>query len=103
MAGHSNSAAPAKKTDWPTVILVILTGLGDFGVSVSNSTQRQADAVRAFHQIDTLHSAVADFESRQKAELVSLEQALKNQTDMLRNQNAILNEVRAQNSPAREP
>ena len=95
MAGHANNTAPTKKTDWPTVILVIITGLGNFGVSVTNSTQRQADAVHAFHQINTLHSSLDEFESRQKAELDSLDTSLRQQATMLRNQSNMLDELKS--------
>ena len=93
-AAQPNGTAP-KKTDWPTVILVIITGLGNFSVSVTNSTQRQADAVHAFHQIDTLHSSLDEFESRQKAELDSLDTSLRQQATMLRNQTNILSELKS--------
>lgn len=75
-----------KQMNWPTVILVLLTGGGNFFATKQFSGEREYQIQQAVRQIGDLHQAVDDFEKRQKDTVAKVTQALDNQAQVLKNQ-----------------
>ena len=86
-----------KNLNWPTVILILVTGGGNLWATHENSTQRQYQVDQALQQIRDLHNALDDFETRQKKMLEAIDTGLKNQAQMLKNQSEILEEFHKAN------
>jgi hypothetical protein len=84
----------SKGLDWPTLILILVTGGGNFFATSKNSSERQFEQEQALRQIRELHASLDDFESRQKEELTRIAEVLKNQTTLLDNQTRALEELR---------
>jgi hypothetical protein len=83
--------------NWPTVMLILVTGGGNFLVTEREGAARHADLERAFTQIAQLHDALDDSEKRQKETLDGMHVALKAHNDeldgihdTLKNQSTIL-------------
>ena len=93
-----------KQLNWPTVILILLTGGGNFLATQNNSNQRQYQIDRSLDQIRELHQALDQTETRQRqalnhletlitndhAEISKISDALANQSKGLANQNVIM-------------
>ena len=93
-----------KSLNWPTVILILVTGGGNFLATQNNSSQRQYQVDRAIEQVRELHQALDETDRRQrdyltkvenllsndKQEIGQLGTALSNQTQMLENQNKVM-------------
>ena len=104
--GNKNglSMETLKQMNWPTVILIIVTGGGNFLATQNNSSQRQYQVDRAIDQIREMHQALDETDRRQrdylakvesllsndKQEIGQLGTALSNQTQMLENQNKVM-------------
>src|ERR1700757_2741703 len=95
--GRPANGIDLKNLNWPTVILILVTGGGNLWATHENSTQRQYQVDQALQQIRDLHNALDDFETRQKKLLEGIDTGLKNQTQMLKNQNEILEEFHKAN------
>jgi hypothetical protein len=78
--------------NWPTLILILLTGGGNFFAVQKNSSERQFEQERAYKQISELHAALDD-------ELKRIATILKNQETLLQNQERALQELRKSQSP----
>jgi hypothetical protein len=85
--------------NWPTLILIILTGGGNFFATQKNSSERQYEQERAHKQIHELHAALDGFEARQKEELNRIAEVLRNQSTLIDNQTRHLEEIRKGNKP----
>jgi hypothetical protein len=83
-----------KDLNWPTLILILVTGGGNFFATAQNSKQVSEDTYRALGQIRDLHDALDEFETRQKKILEGIGQSLNNQTTILANQNKVLEELK---------
>ena len=92
----NGSTINLKTINWPTLILVLLTGGGNLIATNQNSKQRESDAYRAFSQVKDLHEALDEFEKRQKQTLERIDQSLSNQVEMLKNQHEILTQIQKQ-------
>jgi len=93
-----------KSLNWPTVILILVTGGGNFLATQNNSSQRQYQVDRAIDQIRDLHNALDNTEKRQKEAIATFENLLNNdkqeishlaatqgsQTLMLESQNKVM-------------
>jgi hypothetical protein len=92
----SNGAAAlaALKDNWVALAAILLTGGGNFIATNQNSQGRQYDVQRVVSQINDLHNNLDDFEKRQKQILDGLDNALRNQSKMLENQNDMLTEIK---------
>jgi hypothetical protein len=80
----------AKNMNWPTLILIIVTGGGNWFSNQQNTSQLRTDQYHAYQQVQELHNNLDDFEKRQKTLLQNMDQSLRNQTQMLKNQSDIL-------------
>jgi hypothetical protein len=100
---NAEQAPPPKNNgsglNWPTVILIILTGGGNFFAVQKNAGERQFEQEAALRQIRELHAALDDFEGRQKEELIKIAEVLRNQNTLLNNQTRALEELRKSGSP----
>jgi len=56
-APEIGSKLDLKNLNWPTVILILITGGGNFLATQNNSSQRQYQLDRAIDQIQDLHRA----------------------------------------------
>ena len=93
-----------KSLNWPTVILILVTGGGNFLATQNNSNQRQYQIDRAIDQIRDLHQALDQTDKRQRqaidhfetllandhSNINKISDSLSNQTKLLGNQNAIM-------------
>jgi hypothetical protein len=97
--GSANNVAAlgevAKNMNWPTVLLILVTGGGNWFANQANTSQVRADQLHAYNQIQDLHNNLDDFEKRQKTMLSNLETSLDNQRKMIETQNATLSEIRS--------
>ena len=90
-------AALEKQTNglnWPTVVLIIASGGGNWLATQYSGATLGAETQQAVRQIRELHGAVDDFEGRQKQELDRMNELLKNQATLLQNQQTILSELK---------
>ena len=55
-----------KTLNWPTVILILVTGGGNWLTTVGNRNQIDYTRDRVFKQVQDLHDAIEEFEKRQK-------------------------------------
>jgi TolA-binding protein len=90
--GNKNpqSLQALKDLNWPTVILIMLSGGTNFFATQKNSTDREYQVQQALSQIRDLHNALDDFEKRQKQGLEQQTQILERDTTLLKNVNQIL-------------
>jgi len=70
-----------------TLLLVALTGGGNWVATLQNRTEIDYSRDRVFRQVQDLHDGLEDFEKRQKQVLEGIEASLKNQAQILANQN----------------
>ena len=80
--------------NWPTVVLILVTGGGNFFVTEREGAARHADFERALRQIGDLHDALDDSEKRQKETLDGINVALKAHNEELKNQSTMLADLR---------
>ena len=80
-------ATVLKNLNWPTVVLIALTGGGNWFATLENRGQIDYTRERVFRQVQDLHDSISEFEKRQKEMLSGIESSLKNQTQILDNQN----------------
>jgi hypothetical protein len=93
----NEAAATQKQTNglnWPTVVLIIASGGGNWLATQHSGAALGAEQQQAIRQIRELHGAVDDFEGRQKQELDRMNELLRNQDTMLQNQQAILSQLK---------
>jgi hypothetical protein len=91
----TNAEEPPKNhtaLNWPTVILIIVTGGGNWLATSQNSSQRQYEQERAYQQIHELHAGLDD-------ELKRIAAILKNQETLLLNQERGLEELKKGQAP----
>ena len=79
-----------KNLNWPTVILIIFTGGGNWLATLQNRSEIDYSRERVFRQVGELHSSLAEFENRQKQVLEGIERSLKNQEQILATQNKVM-------------
>jgi hypothetical protein len=79
--------------NWPTLVLILLTGGGNFFATQKNAGERQFEQEQALRQIHELHAGLDDFEARQKEELARIAEVLRNQNTMLSNQTKTLEQL----------
>ena len=77
-----------KDLNWPTVILLLLSGGANFLVTDHGNRELSYEQQEALGKIRELHAAIDDFEQRQK-------HTLENQTAMMRNDAELLKETHA--------
>lgn len=65
-SGNGLSKLDLKNLNWPTVILILITGGGNFLATQQNSSQRQYQVDRAIEQIRDLHGALDETQKRQR-------------------------------------
>jgi hypothetical protein len=75
---------------WPMVVLILATGAGNFwatkeGTSATGANRAEIDQV--VRQVGDMHRELEGFKERQLEELDALGNGVKNQTQMLENQN----------------
>lgn len=73
-SSNSNGLAGLKNLNWPTVILILVTGGGNWFATQNNRGQIDYGREQVIRQVNDLHRALDDFEQRQKRELKLLEQ-----------------------------
>jgi hypothetical protein len=79
--------------NWPTVVLILVTGGGNFLATEREGAARHSDLERAFRQIGDLHDALDDSEKRQKQGLDGINEALKAHNEELKNQWKMLTDL----------
>jgi hypothetical protein len=82
-----------RKLDWPTLVLIAVTGGGNFLANQQSKSQLSYEQQEALVRIRELHAGMEDFENRQKLELEQLRQVMENQQRMLENQAQFLKEL----------
>jgi hypothetical protein len=87
---RGNGVLDLKNLNWPTVILILVTGGGNWFATQNNGAQLQYQREQVFRQVHELHDSLKDFEDRQRQTLVGIEQSLKNQTLMIDGQNKVM-------------
>jgi|SRR5262245_42272442 len=83
-----------KNLNWPTVVLILFTGGGNWFATLQNRGEIDYSRERVFRQVQDLHNSVNEFEARQKQALEGIQNTLKNQIQVLSNQKEILEELR---------
>jgi hypothetical protein len=102
--------------NWPTLVLILVTGGGNFLATERESATRQADIERAISQLREIHDSLDDFQKRHdktlegigqglnglhealkahEEEIQGIHDTLKNQSTMLANQHEILSALQA--------
>jgi len=90
----SPSKAANGKLNWPTLVLILITGGGNFFATQKDSAETRYEQEQALKQIAELHASLDDFEGRQKEELSRMQDPLKNQSTMLQNQHDMLSQLK---------
>jgi hypothetical protein len=91
----TGNSGKLKNLDWPTLVLILVTGGGNFIANQNSKSQLSYEQQEALGKIRELHQSMDDFEARQKQTLDGIGQALKNQAQMLDNQKQMLEELHA--------
>jgi hypothetical protein len=88
---------PVKKNgiSWPMVVLIMATGGGNFLATQQKGNALSDEQQEGLRRIREVHAALEQFEERQKEELDKLNAALQNQTDMLNNQQQMLQHLQS--------
>jgi hypothetical protein len=79
--------------NWPTVILILLTGGGNFLATNRAEQTSTTEMERARNEVHQIHQSVDDFEKGMKASFENQNRILANQTRMLETQQSILSEL----------
>jgi hypothetical protein len=77
-----------------TLALIVVSGGSNFWATKDTGRLNSEEAQRAISQLRDLHNALDDFEKRQKEQLSDLQDLLRNQATMLKNQGDILTELK---------
>lgn len=91
----SGSKIDLKNLNWPTVILVLLTGGGNFLATSQNGEALRQQQYRAYSNVDDLHKAIDDFERRQLSALENQNKIMRTQGQVLENDSMLLKEIHA--------
>lgn len=85
----SESSLPngLKQLNWPTVVLILVTGGGNFLAGQQGRYQLSYEQQEAITKVREIHQELDDFESGIKA-------SLNNQTQILKNQTLILEQLK---------
>jgi phage host-nuclease inhibitor protein Gam len=74
----------------PTLATILLMGGGNFFATKSSGDGQRQEIEKAIRQINDLHMALSEFETRQKEEIAKAQELINNQSQMLRNQTRML-------------
>ena len=85
----------------PTLALILLTGGGNWFATERTSTEQKEELAKAFNEIHDLHSALSEFEARQKESLENQAQLIRGQTISVQNQLEVLKKL--EQSGPRQP
>lgn len=91
MEGANNGGNGRKPLDWPTMVLILITGGGNFLANQQSKSQLSYEQQEALVRIRELHAGMEDFETRQKLELEQLKQIINGQQRILETDQQILN------------
>lgn len=72
------------------MILIMLTGGGNFIANQQRGNQLSYEQQEAISRVREIHQSLDQFEERAKATAAGIEASLRNQTQMLHNQNQVM-------------
>lgn len=90
-----NGINGSKQLNWPTVILIIVTGGGNFLAGQQGKSQLSYEQQEAMAKIRQIHESLDNFESGMKASLNNQAKILNNQSLMIEDQGEILKQLKA--------
>ena len=92
----NGSAGDAIKTlNWPTLLLILVTGGGNFIANQQGKTQLSYEQQEAIAKIREIHGDLDNFETGMKSSLNNQNAIMLSQTKLLENDSALLKEVHA--------
>lgn len=93
-SNHTSAIAKLlSQVNAPTLILILLTGGGNWFATQSTSTEQKEEIQAAIRQVKELHDALSQTESRQKEALENMAALLRGQTIMFNNQLEVLKKI----------
>jgi hypothetical protein len=91
--GNAKNAALAKllnQLNIPTLVLILLTGGGNFFQGVQLGQEGHEERDRALREIHQLYGRISDFEDRQQKSLDNQKEIIKSNTEQVKNQTELL-------------
>jgi hypothetical protein len=92
-SGKQNNGSKLAKLDWPTLVLIALTGGGNFLANQQGKSQLSYEQQEAIAKIREIHTELDKFERGMETSLNNQSQLLNNQTLMLQDQAELLAEM----------